>query len=116
MNFEHIDRMGGQELNILAAEEIMGWRMDGDFWLAPDDTPARRVADWYPSGDPGQAEDLVAAVETLGLAGAFALALCRALGLTPPLQTPLDLYRLAAATPKARCKAAVLAALGGARK
>jgi hypothetical protein len=113
MNFEHIDRMGGQELNILAAEEIMGWRMDGDVWLAPDNTAARRVADWYPSGDPGQAEDLAAAVAALGRSDAFALALCRVLCLTPPLQTPSDLYRLATASPKARCKAAVLAALGG---
>jgi hypothetical protein len=113
MNFENIDRMGGQELNILAAEEIMGWRMDGEVWLAPDNTAARRVADWYPSGDPGQAEDLVAAITALGLAEAFALALCRTLCLTPPLATAGDLYRLATATPKARCKAAVLAALGG---
>jgi len=111
MNFDHINRMGGQELNILAAEEIMGWRMDGENWLAPDNTTARRVADWYPSGDPGQAEDLVAAVEAMGRAEAFALALCRVLCLATPLQTPQDLYRLATAAPKARCKAAVLAAM-----
>jgi hypothetical protein len=113
MHFEHINRMGGQELNILAAEEIMGWSMDGDFWLAQDGAKARRVADWYPSGDPGQAEDLVAAVAAMGRSHAFALALCLVLDLTPPLTSPDDLYRLATAAPKARCKAAVVAALGG---
>lgn len=109
--------MGGQELNILAAEEIMGWTMGEEAWLDAQGREARRITDWYPSTMLEDAFEVQRKVLETGLGPAYLEALRKVVRSEAPRQVPEsgeELLALACLEAKPRCRAALLAVCGGA--